>query len=172
MARILIFTGEGKGKTTAALGMVLRCLGHGKRSLVVQFIKSNDETGEYKFIDNNPKVDIILSGLGFTPKPEDSVFKEHCQAAVNGLKDALAAIQRQHYDLIILDEVCLAIYKKLLEEKAVIDFFEHIPEEGILVFTGRYASDALIARADTVTNMQVVKHGLRDGIPAQEGVEW
>lgn len=115
-SRVLIFTGDGKGKTTAALGMALRASGHGLRTLILQFIKANASTGELIALQHLPGVEIIQMGRGFTSPAEDPAFSEHRQSAQNALQMALKALQSKRYDLIILDEICTAISKGLLDE--------------------------------------------------------
>lgn len=175
-SRILIFTGDGKGKTTAALGMALRASGHGLRILILQFIKANPFTGELTALKHLPGVETIQMGRGFVPSPEDPAFPEHCEEAHKALTIATDALQSKRYDLIILDEICTAVTKGLLEEDQVIELIDQSKGQSngdsCLVLTGRGATDRLIAKADTVTEMRCLKHGLREGITAQKGVEY
>jgi cob(I)alamin adenosyltransferase len=170
--RVLIFTGDGKGKTTAALGMALRASGHGLRTLILQFIKANPSTGELTALKYLPGVEIVQMGRGFTPPVDDPAFSEHRKAAQNALQMALKALQSRRYDLIILDEICTAISKGLLAEDQVVEFISQGNEDSCIVLTGRGAKDSLIAKADTVTEMCCLKHGLREGWTAQRGVEY
>ncbi|HEY3319998.1 MAG TPA: cob(I)yrinic acid a,c-diamide adenosyltransferase [Planctomycetota bacterium] len=169
-ARVLLFTGDGKGKTTAALGLALRACGHGKRVTVVQFIKSNSSTGELSAARNLPGLQIIQTGRGFVPAPSDSHFEKHKRAAQVGL--ARARELTTECDVLILDEICIAVAKGLLEESAVLSLMRSAPPTMIIVLTGRYATPALVEVADTVTEMSCVKHGYRTGRAAQEGVEF
>lgn len=171
-SRILLFTGDGKGKTTAALGMALRASGHGLRTLILQFIKSNASTGELAAIQHLPGVEIIQLGRGFTPPAEDPAFSEHRRAAQDALKMALEALQSKRYDLIILDEICTAVAKGLLDEDQVLEIISQGDEDSHIVLTGRGATDRLISKADTVTEMCCLKHGLDEGWAAQKGVEY
>jgi len=170
-SRLLIFTGDGKGKTTAALGMVLRASGHGMRSLILQFIKSS-KSGEQTALKNLHGVEIIQTGRGFVPPPMDPAFPEHRQAAYQGLERAAEALRSRKYDLIILDEICTAMERGLISEDQIMGLIEASDEITCLVLTGRGATDRLIAKADTVTEMRSLKHGLHEGIPAQKGVEY
>ncbi|MCX8117558.1 MAG: cob(I)yrinic acid a,c-diamide adenosyltransferase [Desulfobacterota bacterium] len=170
--RILIFTGEGKGKTTAALGIVLRASGHGFRILVIQFIKSNPSVGELKALRDLPGVEVLQMGSGFTPPADDPAFVEHRKAAENALGVVLKALQSKRYDLIVLDEICTAIAKGLVEEDRVIELLRVGDEKVCLVLTGRGATPGLIEEADTVTEMLCLKHGLREGWRAQRGIEY
>ena len=171
-ARVLIFTGEGKGKTTAALGMVLRASGHGLRSIIIQFIKNDPTTGEIQAIRHLPGTEIEQVGLGFVPAPDSPEFPAHCLAAQKGLDLAARAIESAEHSLIVLDEVCTAVSYGLLEERAVSEAVERAGPGCCVVLTGRGATEALIALADTVTEMRCVKHGLDAGHRAQKGVEF
>jgi cob(I)alamin adenosyltransferase len=171
-SRILIFTGEGKGKTTAALGMALRASGHGMRTLFLQFMKANEAVGELTALKHLPGVEAIQMGRGFVPATTDPAFSEHRQAAVHALEKAAEALRSKKYDLIILDEICTAMDKGLVTEDQILKLMEESGEVSCLVLTGRGATDRLIAEADTVTEMRDLKHGFREGIAAQKGVEY
>lgn len=171
-SRILIFTGDGKGKTTAALGMALRASGHGLRTLILQFIKSNAATGELKALRQLSGVELIQMGRGFVPSPDNPAFAQHCETAREGLKTAMEAIHSKRYDLIILDEICTAMTRGLLAEDQVLDVIDQVHEDSCLVLTGRGATDRLISKADTATEMRCIKHGLQEGWKAQKGVEY
>ena len=170
-ARVLVFTGDGKGKTTAALGMALRASGHGMRTLVIQFCKSDASTGEIAAIAELPGVGIMQTGLGFVPPEDDGRFGAHRAAAERGLQAAAQAIASGDYQLIILDEVCYAVCRRLLSEQAVIDTVRSADPGCCIVLTGRGATQKLIGIADTVTDMRCIKHGLQAGKEAQKGVE-
>ena len=172
LGRILLFTGDGKGKTTAALGMVLRACGHGQKTLIIQFIKSDDSTGEIAGLKHLPRVEILQKGLGFIPPEKEQSFEKHREAAQAGLKTAAEALASGKYDLVILDEICLAIARHLLEEDQVVEVVQQASPGTCIVMTGRGARAGLIALADTVTEMHLVKHGLASGIKAQKGVEY
>jgi cob(I)alamin adenosyltransferase len=169
--RILIFTGDGKGKTTAALGMVLRASGHGMKTLVLQFIKSN-KSGELTGLKYLPGVEAIQMGRGFVPSPMNPAFLKHREAASHALEKASEALRSKKYDLIILDEICTAMDKELISEDQIMELIEGSGDVFCLVLTGRGATERLIAKADTVTEMRDVKHGLSQGIAAQKGVEY
>lgn len=170
--RIILFTGDGKGKTTAALGMVLRAAGHGLKSLIVEFIKAAGETGELSACRHLPGVEIVQAGLGFIPDKTSPAFAVHQQAARKGLKKATAAITGGNYDLVVLDEICLAVKKDLLPEESVIEAIKKAGGEMVIVMTGRQAPSGLISLADTVTEMTMIKHGYVAGWPARKGVEF
>jgi len=170
--RLLIFTGEGKGKTTAALGMVLRASGHGMRARIIQFIKDVPSTGEVAAVRRLPGVELIQTGLGFVPSEDNAEFPRHRKAAERGLVLAEEAIQSGRYDLIILDEICNAVALNLLSEERVVAVIQQAGPRQIIVLTGRGASESLLVLADTVTIMTCRKHALMEGRPAQKGVEY
>ena len=170
--RIILFTGNGKGKTTAALGMVLRSNGHGMKALVIQFVKSDAATGELAACRRLAGVEIVQAGRGFIPERTSDSFQEHCQAAREGLDLAEQALTSGSYDLIVLDEICPAVRKGLLDEEQVMEVVCKGSHDTCLVMTGRHATAGLISLADTVTEMHPVKHGFADGFKAQKGVEY
>jgi len=170
--RILIFTGDGKGKTTAALGMALRSFGHKIPIVVVQFVKSDCQTGEFAALTDMAGCQIILAGLGFVPKPDHPRFADHCRAAEEGLRIAAEAMRSGRFGLVILDEVCIAVSLHLLAEEAVLAALAGAAEGVTVVMTGRGATAGLIAAADTVSEIRMVKHGLQAGLKAQKGVEY
>lgn len=169
-ARVLIFTGDGKGKTTAALGMAMRASGHGMQARIIQFIKSNSRTGELAAAQYLPGVEIVQTGLGFVPKPGDPRRAEHVRQAQEGLRLAVDTVASGKYDLVILDEICTAIDRNLVDETRVVELMREA--RGCLVLTGRGARAGLMEHADTVTEMNCLKHGYRSGVKAQKGVEF
>lgn len=171
-SRILLFTGDGKGKTTAALGMVLRSLGHGMRAAIYQFVKDDDTTGELAALKRFEGAYIAQLGRGFLPPKTSSAFAAHAQAACKGLVEAGRAMVSGQWDLIVLDEVNFAVSKGLLPEMDVIEAVQGASPETVVVLTGRDATPGLIALADTVTEMRAVKHGFSQGIEDQKGVEF
>ena len=170
--RIILFTGDGKGKTTAALGMVMRAGGHGMKVLVIQFVKSDASTGELTACRQLPGIEVVQTGRGFVPRLIDPAYGEHVKAAEEGLALAARAISSGRYGLVVLDEVCLAVAMGLLEEGQVSGIVCGGSPDTCVVMTGRNASPGLISIADTVTEMRMVKHGYKEGIPAQKGVEY
>lgn len=168
---IQVYTGNGKGKTTAALGLALRAAGHGFRSYIGQFLKGQ-KYGELKSVKKlSPLITIRQFGRkGFihvTENPED----EDIRRARDGLKKCLAAMVSKKYSLIILDEINVALYFKLLSEKDVHAFLDRKPDNIEIVLTGRYAPASLIRRADLVTDMRERKHYYQKGVPARIGIE-
>src|SRR5450759_5111603 len=107
--RILLFTGDGKGKTTAALGMALRAAGHGMKTCVIQFIKTDAKVGEMLVLPKLQQIEIFQTGLGFLPKPTDPAWPNHQLAAEAGLCKAAEIMANAQADLVILDEICVAV---------------------------------------------------------------
>jgi len=170
--RILIFTGDGKGKTTAALGMVLRAHGHAIPIAVIQFVKSDTETGEFAALKEMTGVEIAVTGLGFVPRPTDPRFADHRRAAEEGLRIAEEAALSGRYGLVVFDEVCMAVSLKLLDEEAVLVALNGAAPGCTVVLTGRGATEGLIKAADTVSEVRCIKHGFDTGRKAQKGVEF
>lgn len=159
--RILIFTGDGKGKTTAALGMVLRASGHDMRTRVVQFLKTDAGSGEIALLSKLPGVEFSRRGLGFVPQRRDNPsLPAHVRAAQEALDLVREAIGASPYDLLIMDEICGAIAAGLVDEQEVIALLEQAPEAMRIVLTGRDVPFGLITLADTVTEMRCIKHCL------------
>lgn len=171
MTRTLIFTGEGKGKTTAALGTVLRASGHGWRALILQFLKAGASTGELAACRRLPGVDIVQMGRGFPPAEPHPAFAEHRRAAQEALAYAERAVTSGDYNLVVLDEICGAISRNLIEEDRVLEVLSKATVSCIIL-TGRGASPRLMEQADTVTEMRCVRHAMDQGTAAQEGVEF
>jgi len=169
--RILLFTGEGKGKTTAALGMALRAAGHGMRVLVLQFVKQDATTGEITAAESIENIDFAQVGRGFVPPPEHPRFAEHREAAQVGFVHAKEAVLSGKYTLVVLDEICVAVTRGLIAEQEVLGLLGRLPDGMRLVLTGREATPGLIDVADTVSDIRCVKHALQAGRPAQKGVE-
>lgn len=167
---ILIFTGNGKGKSTAAFGMAVRAVGHGQRVLIIQFLKQDDTVGELTTL-RRLGIEVRQVGRGFVPKADHSAYVEHRFAAERGFAFACEALNSRDYDLIILDEVCGAVAKGLLEEVEVIKAVTEAPRQSI-VLTGRGATESLIALADTVSEIHPLKHALDYGVAARQGVEF
>lgn len=171
MPRIIVITGNGKGKTTSALGMVLRAVGHEMNVSIIQFIKNRSDTGEIAALSLLPNVDIVQCGMGFIPAKESDKYKHHCEAAANGLQLAAEKLADTSVDMIMLDEICSTVYHGLLSEAILLDILKTAHERAIVICTGRYAPDTLIELADTVSVIESLKHGYELGIKAQEGVE-
>ena len=168
--RIIVNTGDGKGKTTAALGTAWRALGHGWRVCVIQFIKGKGEYGERLFGSSVDNLEWHVCGKGFVFNKED-VTKDR-EVAHAGYELAKEKIMSDVFDLVILDEITYLTLYGFLEVNQIIDLLEAKPERLSVILTGRGADKALIEIADTVTTMEVVKHALTSGIKAQKGIEF
>lgn len=164
-------TGDGKGKTTAALGMALRAWGHGIPLFLIQFVKSDRETGEHAALERLG-IEVRVAGLGFVPPRDNPSFEAHCRAAEEGLQIAAEVLRSGRYGLVILDELCYAVARGLVAEGAVLRLLEAADPSVTIVMTGRGATEGLIAAADTVSEVRSVKHGFDAGLKAKKGVEF
>ena len=167
--RVLIFTGDGKGKTTAALGMALRASGHGLRSCVVQFIKGDTSAGEIAAVAASTMIEIHTTGLGFLPPADDPRFAAHRAAAQAGLRKAAEIVASGRFFMVVLDEICLAVACGLLDEQEVVELVARAAPNTCLVLTGREATPALIDLADTVTEMRMREARAAGGANGPEG---
>ncbi|NJO43398.1 MAG: cob(I)yrinic acid a,c-diamide adenosyltransferase [Cyanobacteria bacterium CRU_2_1] len=169
---IIVHTGNGKGKTTAALGMVLRSLGHGHRVAIVQFIKGAWEPAEKKVFGLwQNQLEFHAMGEGFTWETQDR--KRDIEKAQEAWQKALAFICNPDFKLIVLDEINIAMKLGYLQVEEILIGLEQKPADSHVILTGRGAPAALIDRADLVTEMTLIKHPFREqGIKAQAGIEF
>ena len=170
---LIVFTGNGKGKTTAALGMALRTIGHGYKVAIIQFIKGGWTTGEEKALKNlSSNISWHSLGEGFTWETQDRIRDEKLVQEAWGL--AKEYIKKEYYKLIILDEVNIAIKLGYLDSEEIITFLKSINNrKNHIVLTGRGASDSIINYADLVTKMELIRHPFKEqGIKAQKCVEF
>lgn len=162
-----IFTGDGKGKTSAALGVIARSLGHGKKCKIIQFIKGRRLSGEHYLAERlAPDLEIVMTGKGFTWLADVS-REEHEKSAQDGLKLAGEAITSGEYAVVALDEILYALKSGLVKIEQVEWLMDLRLEGSHLILTGRGAPQRLIDKADLVTSMQVIKHHKQTGVPAQ-----
>ncbi len=169
--RVLLFTGDGKGKSTASFGMLARALGHDMHARVIQFVKAQDGVGEMLFFTRFDNVTWDHYGRGFLPMdPKSPMMEAHLRAAKEGFEEALDALASDEYDFVLLDEVCFALSKELIPLEPLVEAIRNAPPK-IIVLTGRNAPQGLIDLADTVTEMRMVKHGFEQGLLSQAGVE-
>jgi len=166
---LIVNTGNGKGKSSAAFGMVARALGHGMKVGIVQFIKGAATTGEEAFLRQQAGVDYFVMGEGFTWETQDR--DRDVAAAEAAWEKARAMLSDPAYALVILDELNIVLKYKYLDIQKVIADLQARPGMQHVVVTGRAARDELIEIADTVTEMNMVKHAFKSGIKAQKGVE-
>ena len=168
---IQVYTGNGKGKTTAALGLALRAAGSGFKTYVAQFLKGQP-TGEIEAAKRlSPLVRIEQFGREGFIMVKDGPEDEDVSRARAGLEKALQAMLSGDYRIVVLDEVNAAVHFKILPEQEVLDFLDKRPAGVEVILTGRYAPDSFIVRADLVTEMTAVKHYYDRGVKAREGIE-
>ncbi len=166
---VQVYTGDGKGKTTAALGLALRASGRGMRTYIGQFMKGQ-QYGELEALRDHPLITIEQYGDVRCIHREE-VTPEHVAQAHRGLERAREAMRSGQYDIMVLDEVNVSIWFGLLTVGEVLDFLEEKPERVEVVLTGRRAPLELIERADLVTEMREVKHYYQQGVMARKGIE-
>jgi cob(I)alamin adenosyltransferase len=171
---IIVYTGDGKGKTTAALGTILRAIGYNWKVCVIQFIKGSWTYGEMKGLKRlEPDVELKVLGQGFVGIIDDKKpIEEHIAAAQGALRTALEDVQSDKYDLIILDEINVALNLGLIELAEVKKLLANKPKRLHLILTGRGAHQEIIELADLVTEMREIKHPYQKGILAQKGVDF
>jgi cob(I)alamin adenosyltransferase len=166
---VQVYTGDGKGKTTAALGLALRASGHGLHTYIGQFMKGQ-RYGELDALRDHPFIVLEQHGESRCIRREE-VTPEHVAQARRGLGRAREAMLSGEYDIIVLDEVNVAIWFGLLTVEEVLAFLDQKPAHVEVILTGRRAPQELIDRADLVTEMREVKHYYAQGVPAREGIE-
>ena len=170
----VVYTGDGKGKTTAALGMCVRAAGYKWKVKILQFVKGSWKYGELKGIKLLGEfVEMEQVGEGFVGIVDDAKeFSVHRQAAQQGLVSARAIVESGDYNLVILDELNVALDLGLVDLPEVLELIAAKPPEMHLVITGRGAKPEVIEMADLVTEMTEIKHPYRQGILAQRGIDW
>jgi len=166
---LVINTGNGKGKSSAAFGMLARALGHDMKAGVVQFIKGSFSTGEEAFFRRFPEVDYHVMGEGFTWETQNR--DQDIATASAAWEKAKAMLSDEKYNLVILDELNIALKYKYIPIDDVISAVKHRPSMQHVVITGRAALEELVDIADTVTDMTLIKHAFQSGVKAQKGVE-
>ena len=169
--RVEVFTGEGKGKTTAALGIALRASGHGLKVFIVYFMKGSFPYGEQKVLSRLPGVSFAKFGLESFVDP-DNITEAEKEQARRALQKAKEVIFSKEYDIVILDEINLAAAWKLVDIDEVLKLVKGKPEKVELILTGRHADERLIELADLVTEMTKIKHPYDKGIPARKGIDY
>jgi cob(I)alamin adenosyltransferase len=166
---IQLYTGNGKGKTTAALGLAIRAIGAGKSVFIAQFVKGMYYS-ELEALKRLPEITLKQYGLDCfivnKPAQKDIV------AAQIGWKETSSIIEQNNYDVVVLDEICIALFYDLIELSEVLNVLQKKPLSMEIVLTGRYAPQELIDLADLVTEMQEIKHYYKRGIEARKGIEY
>jgi cob(I)alamin adenosyltransferase len=168
---VQVYTGNGKGKTSAAFGLALRAIGRGLKVYIIQFIKGGFDYGEIYIVDKLPNLTLKAFGRGkfvMTKPPE----KEDVKLAKEALKLAEKVVQSGKYDVVVLDEINVALSLKLINLKLVLELIECRPKHVELVLTGRDAPTEIVEMADLVTEMKEVKHPYKKGLQARRGVEY
>lgn len=168
---LIVLTGNGKGKSSSAFGMVLRALGYDHKVGVVQFIKGAQLSGEELYLKNKlPDVDFYQMGTGFTWNTQDR--EADIEAAEKTWKVAEKMLADDSYNLVVLDELTYMIAYKYLEEERILSALRDRPFEQSVIVTGRGGGSALQELADTVSEIKEIKHAYRAGIKAREGVDY
>ena len=170
MGLVQVFTGNGKGKTTAALGTVLRALGHGLRAYIIYFMRGDYPYGERRILAELVNVDFASFGSLEFVDPAN-IKPEEVEQAGQALAAAREAMLSGNYDLVVLDEVNVAVAWKLVALDEVLKLVSDRPENVELILTGRYADARLVQQADLVTEMKHIKHPYEKGIKARKGIE-
>lgn len=171
---VIAYVGEGKGKTTAALGLCLRALGHKKKIVFVQFIKNCKKTGEHKFFcSNGLGENIIQVGSGFVGIAGDKKnIKTHRETAKKGIVKAGEIIASRRFEIIVLDEIIVANNLGLIKEEEIIELIESKKPEQTIVLTGRGELGKIEEYCDLITQMKCIKHPFDHGIGAIEGIDY
>lgn len=168
---VQIYTGEGKGKTTAALGLALRAVGRGLTVVMIQFLKGDTETGERNAAQNIKGLRILPMGrAGFVTQRSDR--EQDGQLARGAIEEAKRTLEARECDVLILDEVNVAVALGLVDESDVLNLLDLRPQTMELVLTGRGAPQSFIERAHLVTTMQCTKHYFGEGLKARKGIEY
>ena len=171
---VIVYTGNGKGKTTAALGIALRATGYNKKICMIQFIKGSWHYGE---MDSSarlkPEFEMIAVGKGFVGIIDDkSPMEDHQKTAREAVKVSNEKIQSGDYDIVILDEINYAVNLNLITVDDVLNIISAKPKRVDLVLTGNHAKNEVIEKADLVTEMKMIKHPFQKGIKAKEGIDF
>jgi cob(I)alamin adenosyltransferase len=171
---VIVYTGKGKGKTTAALGIVLRAVGHGYKVGMIQFIKGEWYYGELTSSKRlEPEFELIAAGKGFVGIiDDDHPIEDHEKAAKDAIEVAKQKIASGDYDIMILDEINYAVKLNLISQEDILDVIAAKPEKTSLVLTGNYVPEAVMDAADLVTEMREIKHPYQRGIKAKKGVDF
>jgi len=171
----IVYTGNGKGKTTAAIGLVVRAAGNRMRVFFLQFIKGQWKSGEREILRGLPGVDLEVTGRGFTIdrlRDPRIPMDEHAAAAAAGWQRAKQVVRSDMYDMVVLDEILGAVRAELVPLDELLELVRTKPEHLHLVLTGRNAPPALIDASDLVSEVLPIKHPFERGIKAQRGVEF
>ena len=166
---LLVLTGNGKGKSTAGFGTIARAVGHGKKAAVVQFIKGNWDCGERNLLEN-AGVEFHVMATGFTWETQDK--EKDMLAAINAWQEAEKLLQDETIDVILLDELTYMVSYHYLELERVLNALKHRPPMQHVIITGRACHREIIELADTVSEIQPIKHAFDNGVKAQLGFDY
>jgi len=168
---VQVYTGNGKGKSSAAFGLALRAIGRGLQVYIIQFIKGGFDYGELYLVDKLPNLTLKAFGRGkfVTTKPPE---KEDIELAEEALQLAKEVVESGEYDVVILDEINVALNLKLITLEKVLELIKKKPKHVELVLTGRYAPSEIIENAQLVTEMKEIKHPFNKGHKARKGIEY
>jgi cob(I)alamin adenosyltransferase len=171
---VIVYTGKGKGKTTAALGIALRAVGHNQKVCMIQFIKGSWHYGEMTSSKRlEPEFELTAIGKGFVGIIDDtSTIEDHKKIAQEALQVARNKINSKAYNIVILDEINYAINLGLINLEDVLDIISNKPDDISLVLTGNHVKNEVIEKADLVTEMKEVKHPFKSGIKAKKGIDF
>ena len=167
---IVLLTGNGKGKSSSAMGMICRALGYNLKVGLVRFLKGVQDTGEDLFLNSHPNVSTALMESGFTWDTQDK--EKDIQKALETWEKAKVFLQDPAIDLVVIDELTYMINYGYLDELSILELLNSRPENQHVVITGRAASKGLIEISDTVSEIKDVKHAFRDNIRAQKGIDY
>lgn len=166
----ILLRGNGKGKSSSAFGTMMRCLGHGKKAAVVQFVKGRVETGEYKFFKDYPGLDWHVMGHGFTWETQDK--SNDIAAAEKAWEITLGLLQDPNIDMLVLDEMAYVFKYNYLPLEPVLEALAKRPDYQTVIITGRVMPEALVDYADTISTVKDDGHAFRLGVKAQAGIEY
>ena len=166
---VVLLTGNGKGKSSSAMGMICRALGYDMQVALVRFLKGEQQTGEDLFLDSNPNVVSAHMESGFTWNTQDQELDK--KLANETWLEAEKYLANPDIGLVVLDEITYMINYNYLDEKAIIEALENRPKNQHVVITGRAASDGIIEASDTVSEVKDIKHAFRANIRAQKGID-
>ncbi len=167
---MIVLTGNGKGKSSSAFGMLARSVGHGLNCAVVQFIKGLWETGEHLFFQDHPQVEFHVMATGFTWETQDR--DKDISAAEATWTEAARLLNDESIDVIVLDEITYMLTYGYLDKPAVLETLANRPSMQHVIVTGRNASPELIELADTVAELESVKHAFESGVKVQKGIDY
>ena len=174
--KIHVYTGDGKGKTTAALGLAIRAIGHGLKVGIIYFDKGGDYYGERKILDNLEAEGLKYKAFGQARMTKNKGFRfknntEDFQQAQLAVDQAIKWM-KQDFDLLILDEINTTVKTELLKLSDILHLIKQKPDNLELVLTGRYCPDKVMELADLITEMKPLKHYIKTGLPARQGIEF